>query len=184
MTREITEEQAIELLEKEKSYMIGHGGDRQAIALDMAINAIKLLKTGLLKDCESCEAEKEPFEDCISRQEVTEYLEKLLDGRFNDSMSAAIMGIKDNINAMRPVTNVREWTPVSEKLPDPQEDGDKNYSDTVLVTVGLGKDNDLHVSEAYYCFENKKWYSMRFAIGEVTAWMPKPEPYKAESWRK
>lgn len=34
-------EEAIELLEKEKAYMIGHGGDRQAMALDMAIKALE-----------------------------------------------------------------------------------------------------------------------------------------------
>lgn len=43
-------------------------------------------------------------EDCVSRQAVNEYLEKLLDGRFDDFMSAAIIGIRDNINAMPPVT--------------------------------------------------------------------------------
>lgn len=34
-------EEATELLEKEKAYMIGHGGDRQAMALDMAIKALE-----------------------------------------------------------------------------------------------------------------------------------------------
>lgn len=34
-------EEAIELLEKENAYMIGHGGDRQANALKMAIKALK-----------------------------------------------------------------------------------------------------------------------------------------------
>lgn len=34
-------EEAVELLEKEKAYMIGHGGDRQAKALDSAIKALK-----------------------------------------------------------------------------------------------------------------------------------------------
>lgn len=40
MTTEMTRDEAIELLEKEKVYMIGHGGDRQAKALDMAIRAV------------------------------------------------------------------------------------------------------------------------------------------------
>lgn len=48
--------------------------------------------------------EQLPSDDCVSRQAVNEYLEKLLDGRFDDFMSAAIIGIKDNINAMLPVT--------------------------------------------------------------------------------
>ena len=37
----MTREEKIELLEKEKAYMIGHGGDRQAKALDSAIKALK-----------------------------------------------------------------------------------------------------------------------------------------------
>ena len=37
----MTREEAIELLEKEKAYMLGHGGDRQAVALDMAIKALE-----------------------------------------------------------------------------------------------------------------------------------------------
>jgi hypothetical protein len=37
----MTREEAIEILEKEKAYMLGHGGDRQAVALDMAIKALK-----------------------------------------------------------------------------------------------------------------------------------------------
>ena len=35
----MTKEQAIEILEKEKSYMLAHGGDSQFMALDMAIKA-------------------------------------------------------------------------------------------------------------------------------------------------
>ena len=37
----MTREEKIELLEKEKAYMLGHGGDRQAIALDAAIKALE-----------------------------------------------------------------------------------------------------------------------------------------------
>ena len=37
----MTREEKIELLEKEKAYMLGHGGERQAIALDAAIKALQ-----------------------------------------------------------------------------------------------------------------------------------------------
>lgn len=33
--------EVIELLEKEKAYMLSHGGDKQSEALDMAINSVK-----------------------------------------------------------------------------------------------------------------------------------------------
>ena len=73
------------------------------------------------------------------------------------------------------------WVPVSEGLPKPQENGDKDYSDWVLVTINLGKDNDTLTGVAYYCFSEKKWYAKGLVIGDVTAWMPRPKPYKAES---
>lgn len=37
----MTREEKIDLLEKEKAYMLSHGGDRQAIALDAAIKALE-----------------------------------------------------------------------------------------------------------------------------------------------
>lgn len=39
----MTREEAIEILEKEKVYMLGHGGDSQANALEMAIKALEQL---------------------------------------------------------------------------------------------------------------------------------------------
>ena len=37
----MTKEEILEILEKEKAYMLSHGGDRQAMALDEAIKAVK-----------------------------------------------------------------------------------------------------------------------------------------------
>lgn len=68
----MTKEEKIELLEKEKAYMLGHGGDRQAEALDSAIKAMKqeieLFKSGLLKDCESCKAKQDSILDKITTE--------------------------------------------------------------------------------------------------------------------
>lgn len=73
-----------------------------------------------------------------------------------------------------------KWIPVSERLPDAQKDGDNDFSDWVQITIKLGENNDV-VSEAYYCFSENKWYTDRFVLGEVIAWMHLPEPYKVES---
>ena len=73
-----------------------------------------------------------------------------------------------------------DWIPVSERLPDPQKDGDKDYSDWLQVTIDIGRNgnSDTYVCEAYYCFSENKWYTKRFVVGIVTAWRPLPEPYK------
>lgn len=77
------------------------------------------------------------------------------------------------------------WIPVSERLPDVQKDGDKNFSEQVLITLNIGfwKKKKV-IGRAYYCFIDKKWYGYSIGKGEVigvTAWMPLPEPCKAES---
>lgn len=61
----MTLEEAIEILEKEKAYMIAHGGDRQAEALTSAIKAL----------------EQEPFmnKPCVSHKVCHEDKVKVLD---------------------------------------------------------------------------------------------------------
>lgn len=73
-----------------------------------------------------------------------------------------------------------DWIPVSERMPDPQENGDKDYSDWLRVTIDIGRNgaSDAYVCEAYYCFSENKWYAKRFVVGVVTAWRPLPKPYK------
>lgn len=83
-------------------------------------------------------------------------------------------------NAIEVLEQTR-WIPVSEKWPDPQENGDKDYSDWVQVTINLGKNNDPCTGLAYCCLSKQKWYIEGFVIGEVIAWMPLPESYNTES---
>lgn len=91
--------------------------------------------------------------------------------------------ILDKIRALPPVTPTQKWTPCSKGLPDPQDNGDKDFSDWVQITINIGhpEPKDPYVTEGYYCFSEQKWYTKRFVVGVVTAWMPLPEPYKAES---
>lgn len=69
------------------------------------------------------------------------------------------------------------WIPCNKKLPKPQEDGDKDYSEWVQITLHIGENNDV-VGRAFYCFSEKKWYTNGLGVGEVTAWMLLPEAYK------
>lgn len=85
----------------------------------------------------------------------------------------------EDIKELPPVIPKQRWIPVSERLPEPQDDADKDYSDTVQVTVHVCRNTDI-VRDAYYCFSKGKWYIEGFCIGTVTAWMPLPEAYKGE----
>ena len=62
------------------------------------------------------------------------------------------------------------WTPVSEGLP---EDGTWSlFTDGKTVSVERYKSDAID-----HFFPNGRWFSLE----ESTAWMPLPEPYKAES---
>lgn len=87
---------------------------------------------------------------------------------------------EDDLDLLPSVTPTQKWTPCSKGLPDPQDNGDKDFSDWVQITINIGhpEPKDPYVTEGYYCFSEQKWYTKRFVVGVVTAWMPLPEPYK------
>ena len=67
------------------------------------------------------------------------------------------------------------WIPVSEKLP-------KNGGDYLITTeFDIGdKEPAREVRKSYFCYYSKKW--LNICDGEkVSAWMPLPQSYKAES---
>ena len=66
----------------------------------------------------------------------------------------------------------QRWIPCSERLPEEH----KGASDSVLVTVARQLDGDKFVAMAFTM--NGHWSCFE---AEITAWMPLPEPYNAES---
>jgi hypothetical protein len=66
-----------------------------------------------------------------------------------------------------------KWIPVSERLPEEETD--------VFICNANG---DIAISRGSYSTEVKDyfiWYTSGWRFGKVIAWMPLPEPYKAES---
>lgn len=63
-----------------------------------------------------------------------------------------------------------EWIPVSERLPEPET--------SCLITTTYG---DVELA---FRFTGKTWVCEceDFWTTQVTAWMPLPEPYKADKW--
>ena len=113
-----------------------------------------------------------PTENCISRQAVLDLAEKgILVGNHNyKSVCNAI----NDLPSVTLIERIGHWIPVSERLP----------KDSELVLFSTKTDR---VFEGRYFADNTdhQWYAFRdecFAWNNVvTAWMPLPKSYKAES---
>ena len=141
------------------NYEQGNMGEQKQ-ALDMAIKAL----------------EQQPCEDAVSKADVKKYLSA-------PDVNGDRVIYEDDLDLLPSVTPTQKWTPCSKGLPDPQDNGDKDFSDWVQITINIGhpEPKDPYVTEGYYCYSEQKWYTKRFVVGVVTAWMPLPEPYRAES---
>ena len=114
--------------------------------------------------------EQEPCEDAISRKSMLDYL-KYLHGEMPE---------EEFIKALPSVTPTRkkeEWISCDEKLPKPNELVD-NVRKYYLIQDEYG---DMCVAS----YTKKGWHPIEslFFLDDVVAWIPLPEPYKAETER-
>jgi hypothetical protein len=109
--------------------------------------------------------EQQPSEDCISRAESLHAC--------CDEWNKDYKAIMKSIRQLPSVTPQPRWIPVSERLPE--TDG------TYLTYIENPYDNEL--SYVMICnYINPKWFPVdETASSNVIAWMPLPQPYKAES---
>lgn len=120
-----------------------------------------------LKDIETAirVLEKEPCEDAVSRQRVIEELRYMdNNGCITRSVNHVIDDIR-SIPSVKPLENQPQWIPVSERLPETDED--------VLITDGVT------VYIGWINATNRQWRANCF-INNVTAWMPLPPSYQGE----
>ena len=113
--------------------------------------------------------EQETCEDAISRKSMLDYL-KYLHGEILEEEF-----IK-KLPSVTPARKKEEWIPCSEKLPKPNELVD-NVRKYYLIQDEYG---DMHVAS----YLRNGWISIDSFYtleDDVIAWMPLPEPYKAES---
>ena len=102
--------------------------------------------------------------------------------KFNRNVGADYLITDEDVDEIIEALEQRtkeKWIPVSKRMPKAQKNGDKDFSDWLQVTIDIGRngDSEVYVCEAYYCFSENKWYTKRFVVGVVTAWMSLPEPY-------
>lgn len=164
----MTREQAIEVL----GMVEAHGGI-VIEAKSMAIEALKFQGKAevvisqlredrdrllTLVDAKHCE-------DAVSRRKAIEKIHWL--GLDNDTAIKCGLAIR----ALPSVNPISRWIPISERLPEKDV--------YVLATTEWGA---VTVAEMYSADE---WFIHEGATNaetdEITAWMPLPEPYKAES---
>jgi hypothetical protein len=129
------------------------------------------------------EHRQEPCADAISRADVIKMIENaqiISDGEYCGYCTDDI-----NIDALPSVTpkqKTGKWIPVSESLPELDDDG---YSTYVLVSFSnftlpcIGQLRKTDGENHWYEGDDEKALDS-FGL-HVNAWMPLPEPYKAES---
>lgn len=124
-----------------------------------------------LKDifCMGCEyKEQEPCEDAISRAYLLSIAN--MDGAYGYVSAHDIA----KAPSVTPKQRIGHWIPVSERLPEVDEDG---LSEWVLVTT-------KNIDKAATMYDRlcaNSWLTECFDGEKVLAWQPLPEPYKAES---
>ena len=129
--------------------------------------------------------EQEPCDNCISRQAVSDTIFAECSGENLDIDFAKVLLLQRKIKALPPVTpaeKVGRWIPVSERLPEKDRYTDF-YKCLVAVAVSCTSRNTICDSFTAY-FDGKHFYSHLYdkaIISGVKAWMPLPEPYKAET---
>ena len=134
--------------------------------------AIKLVKevTGMSLDWDDAHydalqmaikaLEKEPCADAISRQSMLDYI-KYLHGEMPEEEFVKALP------SVTPACKKERWIPCSERLPKDDDD--------VIITTGF----EIYVG--WFDADDHTWRLRNDYITSIVAWMPLPEPYKAES---
>lgn len=186
----------IKILEKEKEYMLSHGGDIQAEALTSAIKALEQERCDVFdeygnykysSDVELTEpntATSMPCSNAISRIEAIKKFTYNYKGERipdydcdNFPIQIDMKRVKEILRELPPVNPQSKWIPVSEGLPNRDEyiknnglfivsDGNRSYSEWFDI---YGKQR----------FGEPTMSGFRVDYA-VTAWMPLPEPYRKD----
>lgn len=107
------------------------------------------------------------MDDTISRSKTLDAFADYVGGGMSMNDFDALWEI---VEKMPPA---REWSPVSERLPEVDENGNSEW--VLVTTEGIDK-----TATMYDRLYHGRWLTPCFDEEKVTAWMPFPKPYKAE----
>ena len=115
------------------------------------------------------------MDDLISRQAAIDAVEKesQVDGAYGYMDTKSIVDLLNDLPSAQPE---QRWIPCNVRLP--------RVADCYDVTRQIG--SDLIVSACYFDginnWHNDNWINHeRNYLTDIVAWLPRPEPYKAES---
>ena len=152
-------------------------------ALDMAIQALKQepICPSHGVDCEDCPAYKpqEPCDDAISRQAAIIALDDRMSSLDNVDMQIAMGFAKGIIYDLPPVTpqpKTGHWIPVTERLPEAGE----YIGDVAKYYLVQNEYGDMLVARYTHSKYWEQIYQLKPVGDEIVAWLPLPEPYKAD----
>ena len=121
----------------------------------------------------NCEVEEsQPCEDCVSREYLIDKIGNVdgLEGYDNSNLFAKhYMNLVKNAPSVTPQQT--RWIPVSERLPEETDD----------LVLGLDSLGVIHITEIWDDCGQLKWYADGRYDVPIIAWVPLPQPYKAES---
>ena len=122
--------------------------------------------------------------DAISRQAVLDYIHRILNqGTGKKKSFEFIRKYVEKLLPINPQPKTGRWIPVSERLPNNDDYVLVCYEDGHIRTAYYYIDTIIYPSEFEDCCETG-WYNYSETFmykQDVIAWMPLPEPYKAES---
>lgn len=127
---------------------------------------------------EAIKALEQQSEDCVSRQAVLDLATTIQTDDYSGNEIIDVVDIED-IKALPPITPTQRWMPVSERLPENEEDVLLSVNGDVLK--GYFKFDETCYDSGFEDLDETGWYDEHDEFlynQDIDAWQPLPKPYE------